>query len=108
MQDISLALASSGVALPAYSEPGATVVNKLLAAATAKSITIPTGARVMRLWCDQELVYNYDVTATAISDSTEHFALSPGLDREVHLVPTPATMSVYSPYAANVVAVFWK
>jgi len=84
------------------------VVNKLLAAATAESITIPSGARVMRLWCDQDLIYNYDVTATAISDSTLHFALSSGAEREVHLVPTPSVVSVFSPVVANVVAVFWK
>ena len=108
MDDISLALSNSSHPLPAYNEPAATVVNKSLAAGVAESITVPAGARVMRLWCDQDLFYNFDVTATALSDSTTHFALSGGLDREVHLTPLPAVVSVYSASSASVSAVFWK
>lgn len=108
MSNLKLALSDGGYPLPAYSEPGATVVNKALAAGVAESITIPAGSQVMRLWCDQDLFYNYDVTATALSDSTEHFALTGGLDRDVHLSPTPTVVSVYSVAASSVSAVFWK
>ena len=108
MDDIALPLSNTSQPLPAYSEPGATVVNKALAAGVAESITVPAGAKVMRLWSSQDLIYNYDVTATAITDSTTHFGLAGGLEREVHLSPTPTTVSVYSSAVSSVSAAFWS
>lgn len=108
MDGINLPQSNSSHPLAAYSEPGATVVNKALAAGVAESITVPAGARVMRLWSSQDLIYNFDVTATAITDSTTHFGLAGGLEREIHLSPTPAAVSVYSASVSSVSAAFWS
>lgn len=86
--------------------PSDCVMARSLAASTAESITVPTGAGIVLFSATGDFYANYTTTATVPGDTTDGSAseLNPG----VRKVAAGATISVISPAACVITAAFYK
>lgn len=86
--------------------PSDCVMSRSLAADTAESITVPTGAGIVVLSATGDFYANWTTTATVPADVTDGSAseLNPG----VRKVAAGATISVIAPAAARITASFYK
>ncbi|MES2671604.1 MAG: hypothetical protein V4673_14470 [Pseudomonadota bacterium] len=91
--------------------PAAYVSSKLLAAATAESITIPAGVNIVRIAATADIFYSFSGTATVpgdVDDGTACELIKTQCDPEWRMIPAGATaLSVISAGTPIVTASFF-
>ncbi len=88
--------------------PATCVLARALAANTAESITVPSGAKFCLLSATGDFYANYTTTATVPADTVLADATASELNPAMRYVPHVTTISVIAPSATVITASFWR
>lgn len=88
--------------------PATCVLAKSLAASTAESITVPTGARFALFSATADFYANYTTTATVPGDTAISDATASELNPAMRFISGVTTISVIAPVATVLTIAFWR
>ncbi len=88
--------------------PATCVLARSLAASTAESITVPTGARFCLFSANGDFYANYTTTATVPGDTALADATASELNPAMRFISGVTTISVIAPAATIITAAFWR
>ena len=87
--------------------PATCVLARSLAASTAESITVPTGARFALFSCSGDFYANYTTTATVPGDTVIADATASELNPAMRFISGITTISIIAPAACVVTLSIW-
>ena len=88
--------------------PATCVLARSLAANTAESVTVPSGARFALFSCTGDFYANYTTTATVPGDTAISDATASELNPSMRFISGVTTISVIAPAICVLTVAFWR